>query len=170
MTNAILIYGKPSSDVQARARTRDFGTMIDGGGGIGPRYWRGKQACRCTEQWIAAMVEQVRRKELNAGEETALHAIAHHRELNGALLDRRVAAVELINVLRPAVAIAQFVSFGALALQSIRSAVTRSSKNSATSSCSCRRRVASILSSRSSSRAYARSSAGKAIAFHKTAV
>lgn len=108
--------GVPLRDGEARGRARDFGAMIDGGGGIGPRYWRGKQARKRTEQWIAAMIDQVRNGQLEAGKETALHVIAYHRELNGDLLDSRVAAVELINVLRPTVAIAQFVTFGALAL------------------------------------------------------
>lgn len=108
--------GVPLRDAETRERAHDFGAMIDGGGGVGPRYWRGKQARKRTEQWIAAMVAQVRSRQLDAGEETALHVIAHHRGLNGDLLDSRVAAVELINVLRPTVAIAQFVTFGALAL------------------------------------------------------
>lgn len=108
--------GVPLSEAEARERARDFGAMIDGGGGVGPRYWRGRLARKRAEQWITEMVEQVRSRRLNAGGETALHVIAHHRELNGDLLESRVAAVELINVLRPTVAIAQFVTFGALAL------------------------------------------------------
>lgn len=42
--------------------------------------------------------------------------MAFHRNLNGHLLEIQMAAVELINVLRPIVAIATFITFGALAL------------------------------------------------------
>lgn len=42
--------------------------------------------------------------------------VAHHRQLNGSLLDRQVAAVEVLNLLRPTVAVSRWVVFAALAL------------------------------------------------------
>ena len=42
--------------------------------------------------------------------------IAEHRDRQGQLLPRRVAAVELLNVLRPVVAVDQYMAFAALAL------------------------------------------------------
>ena len=45
-----------------------------------------------------------------------MFVIAWHRNLQGELLDRKTAAVELINVLRPTVAIGRFIIFSALAL------------------------------------------------------
>jgi len=38
-----------------------------------------------------------------------VHAIAWHRDGEGRLLDTKVARVELINVLRPTVAVARFI-------------------------------------------------------------
>jgi fatty-acid peroxygenase len=48
---------------------------------------------------------------------SALYEITWHHDHNDFLLPPRVAAVELINILRPIVAIATYVTFGALALK-----------------------------------------------------
>jgi fatty-acid peroxygenase len=47
---------------------------------------------------------------------SAVAAVARHRDHDGALLPHRVAAVELLNVLRPTVAVAWFVAFAGHAL------------------------------------------------------
>jgi fatty-acid peroxygenase len=49
-------------------------------------------------------------------ENTAAHAFAWHRDEAGNLLDLHVAAVDLLNVLRPTVAIGRYITFAALAL------------------------------------------------------
>lgn len=46
----------------------------------------------------------------------ASHVIAFHRDLDGNLLSQRIAAVEIINVIRPTVAVAVFMTFIAYAL------------------------------------------------------
>lgn len=46
-----------------------------------------------------------------------LYAIAHHHDLQGNLLNQQIAAVDLLNVIRPTVAVARYVAFSALALQ-----------------------------------------------------
>ncbi len=53
---------------------------------------------------------------LKAEEGSALYEMAFHEELDGRQLDTQMAAIELINVLRPIVAIATFVTFAALAV------------------------------------------------------
>ena len=65
---------------------------------------------------MRGIVGRVRAGELDAPEGSAAHAIAFHRGLDGEPLEEGVAAVELINVLRPVVAVARFVTFAALAL------------------------------------------------------
>jgi fatty-acid peroxygenase len=50
------------------------------------------------------------------GGESPAAAIARHRDADGRPLDESVAAVELLNLLRPMVATARFVAFAALAL------------------------------------------------------
>jgi hypothetical protein len=49
-------------------------------------------------------------------DDSAASVIAKHRDLAGELLSPQVAAVELLNVLRPIVAVGVYLTFGALAL------------------------------------------------------
>lgn len=108
--------GVPLPGSEARQRTREFAAMVEGSGSIGPRAWRGLVLRNHTERWLAGVIDKVRAGRIDAPEGDALHAIAWHRDLDGALLDTDVATVELINVLRPTVAIARFITFAALAL------------------------------------------------------
>lgn len=62
------------------------------------------------------IITEVRNRRLAASPDTALGAIASYREGDGQLLTVASAAVELINVLRPTVAVARCITFAALAL------------------------------------------------------
>lgn len=108
--------GVPLAEAEVAERTRQFAGMIDGGGGAGPRYWNGRRSRAQAEQWIGGLIDDVRAHRIDADPASALHVIAWHRELDGSLLPTRIAAVELLNVLRPTVAVARFVTFAALAL------------------------------------------------------
>jgi fatty-acid peroxygenase len=90
--------------------------MVEGAGAAGPRNWWGMLPRARTERWIQDIIARVRIFELEVAEGTAAHVIAWHRDLDGELLATEVAAVELINVLRPTVAVARFVTFAAWAL------------------------------------------------------
>jgi fatty-acid peroxygenase len=106
----------PLGDEKAPFIARDFTLMADAFGAIGPRNWRGKRARHRTERWIQKIIKQVRHNTLVADKESALYITAHHRDTNGELLDIKMAAIELLNILRPTVAIAWYVTFGATAL------------------------------------------------------
>lgn len=108
--------GVPLSEDEAGQRTREFGAMIDEAGTVGPRNLWGMMLRGRTERWIRGIVEAIRAHDLAVPEGSAAHVVAWHRDPDGALLDTKVAAVELINVLRPTVAVARFVTFSALAL------------------------------------------------------
>ena len=108
--------GVPLKEEEVRFRTDDLAARIDSFGGVGPRYWRGRLATPRTEKWITGVIEKIRSGALEVPEETAAYVFAHHRDIDGALLDAHMAAVELINVIRPYVAIAYYVAFSALAL------------------------------------------------------
>lgn len=108
--------GIPLTESEAKQRTREFAAMIDGAGAVGPRNWKGMLLRARTERWGRQIIAAVRAHQLEVPEGSATHAIAWHREPDGELLDPKVAAVELINILRPTVAVARFVTFAALAL------------------------------------------------------
>lgn len=108
--------GVPLPESEVELRTADLEAMIDGSGAIGPRHWRGRLGRQRAEKWISDLIQQVRDRTLNLPESSALYSISQHRDLEGNWLDQQVAAVEVINVLRPTVAIARYVTFAALAL------------------------------------------------------
>lgn len=108
--------GVPLRDDEARDRARDFWAMIDGFGGLGLRQLRGRRARARTERWIGAVLDRIRSDELRAPQWSAASVFAGARDVHGKPLDPRVTGVELINVIRPIVAVATYVSFLAHAL------------------------------------------------------
>src|SRR3546814_5468083 len=90
--------------------------MVEGAGSVGPRNWRGQFLRARTERWARHLVGQARAGLIEPPEVSALRSVAMHRDAAGALLDERVAEVELINLLRQTVAIERYVIFAALAL------------------------------------------------------
>jgi fatty-acid peroxygenase len=108
--------GVPLTEAALRQRTREFAAMIDGAGTIGPRNCKGMLLRSRTEDWSRSIIDGARAGYLSLPEGGVAQTIALHREENGELLDREIAAVELINILRPTVAVARYVTFAALAL------------------------------------------------------
>ncbi|MFH5802435.1 cytochrome P450 [Alienimonas sp. DA493] len=107
--------GAPVTGEEAEDRTREFAAMIDGAGAIGPRNWRGQRLRRRTEQWAADRVRAARSGAAVAAD-TPLGRLAAYEDASGERLDEAVAAVELLNLTRPVVAVARFMVFAALAL------------------------------------------------------
>ena len=108
--------GVPIRDSEVKDRTQDMAAMIDSSGAVGPRHWRGRLARKRAEAWVSGLVEQVRAGELDAPRGRTLHTMATHTDPQGERLDARVAAVEVINILRPVVAISRYIVFLAHAL------------------------------------------------------
>ncbi|MDF2586285.1 MAG: cytochrome [Anaerocolumna sp.] len=108
--------GVPLKYIEINQRASDLGKMIDGFATVGTRYHQGKCARKRTESWIRGIIEDIRLRRLKVDENSAAYKIAWHKESNGKYLTTQIAAVELINIIRPIVAIATYVTFGALAL------------------------------------------------------
>ena len=104
--------GVPLKGEDAERRGREFIAMVDAFGAIGPRNWRGMKARRSVEKWIKGVIEDTRANRITVQQGTALDIVASHRQTNGKLFDSRLAAVELINLLRPTVAISYYIAFG----------------------------------------------------------
>lgn len=66
--------------------------------------------------WAESIVEEVRAYELEVTRGRPLAVIAEHRDEKGSLLVPKLAAVELLNLVRPIVAVARFVVYAADAL------------------------------------------------------
>ncbi|BCB77543.1 hypothetical protein Pflav_039530 [Phytohabitans flavus] len=93
----------------------DLVSMVDGFAAAGRRQWQARRARARREAWLTDVIVRARTT-APAPAGSALAAIAEHTDAVGDPLDARVAAVELLNVLRPTVAVCWFVTFAAHAL------------------------------------------------------
>jgi fatty-acid peroxygenase len=98
------------------ALLRDLVTIVDGFGSIGLRHVRARRARRRADRWAAAVIADLRRGVLKAAPGTAVEVIASYHQPDGAVLPAAVAGVELLNILRPTIAVAYFAAFAGLAL------------------------------------------------------
>ncbi|WP_309065888.1 cytochrome P450 [Microbacterium sp.] len=91
---------------------RDLRAMIDRASALGPLNWWARARRLRVEGWAADRIEGARR---DTDTSTAIGRLAHHVE-NGSPLPTDAAVVELLNLLRPVVAVARFVAFAGHAL------------------------------------------------------
>lgn len=108
--------GIPLPKNQIRQRAKDLSQMVDAFGSVGIRHMQGRCARLRTESWIQDIIDQIRTYRLVPYKGSAADVISWHSNVNGELLSTQIAAVELINIIRPIVAIATYITFGALAI------------------------------------------------------
>ncbi|MEU9438848.1 cytochrome P450 [Streptomyces sp. NPDC048252] len=110
--------GVPLDDSAADAEhlARDLVAMVDGFATAGPRHWRARRARARQEERFTRLVKDVRSDRVTAPETSVLAAVSRHRESTGKLMHPHTAAVELLNVIRPTVAVCWFVTYTAHAL------------------------------------------------------
>jgi fatty-acid peroxygenase len=106
----------PVTDEELPALARDLTTLVDGFATGAPRHWRARRARQRREAWLAGVVEEVRAGTRTPPAGSVLDVVARHRDSAGELLEPRVAAVEVLNVVRPTVAVSWFVAYAAHAL------------------------------------------------------
>ena len=106
----------PLKKQEARKRASDFSAMINSFGAVGSRHRRGRSARKRTEKWIGGIINAIRDGKLYVPEDSVAHQVAFYKDRDGNLLPIKIAAVELINILRPTVALEYFVTFAAVAL------------------------------------------------------
>jgi fatty-acid peroxygenase len=101
---------------QNRQRSIEIAAMIDGAGSIGWRNWRGLWLRRRTERWLQQLIKYTRSGDYAAPIDSPLHIIAFHQQDDGNIMTAEVAAAELLNILRPTVAVARYILFCAIAI------------------------------------------------------
>jgi fatty-acid peroxygenase len=109
--------GLPLGDKEVSKCSKELNHLIEGASKVGPRYLVSIRARNKLEQWIGSIIQTVRQGKHEPRKGSALYEMAFHKDLNGDLLDIHVAAVELLNVIRPLVAISRYLVFGAVALE-----------------------------------------------------
>ncbi|MGY1804972.1 cytochrome P450 [Blastococcus sp. SYSU D00922] len=108
--------GVPVTDDEVPGLARDLVAMVDGFATGGPRHWRARRARGRREAWLAQLVDDVRAGRTTVAPGSAVEVVARHRDADGEQLDPRVAAVELLNIVRPTTAVAWFTAFSGHAL------------------------------------------------------
>ena len=107
--------GVPLAKHEARKRARDLEYMVDGFGSVGRRFLRGRFARTRCENWIEKLILKIRMGDLPASQ-SILAKFALYEDINGSLLAPRLAAAEVLNLIRPIVAISRYIVFLAHAL------------------------------------------------------
>ena len=111
--------GVPLQQHEIKQRATDLGKMIDGFGSVGLRNRKGQCARDRSEEWIRGIINRIRSRKLSPPKGTAADIIALHCDQNQKLLGTQIAAVELLNIIRPMVAIATYITFGVLAMHEL---------------------------------------------------
>jgi len=115
LTQAVCRWaGVPLPPDQVGLRTRQLVALFDEAGSL--QHLRARRARGQAEDWLAELVQALRERRITVRRDSALDVVAHHRDGAGRLLVPRVAAVELLNLLRPTVAVSVFVVFAAHAM------------------------------------------------------
>jgi fatty-acid peroxygenase len=108
--------GIPLEEDEVATRTRQLTAMFSYAGAVGPKHWWSRLARKRAERWSGDVVMRVRDGGLVPPFSSAAQVISMHRDLEGRHLPPRIAAVEILNVLRPIVAVSVYIQFLAHAL------------------------------------------------------
>jgi fatty-acid peroxygenase len=108
--------GIDESESAKAEHARWLADIVDGFGVIGPAYVKAALARRRCDRWAARLISQAR-TDGSAPAGSWLDQVASFVDENGRPLPERTAAVELLNILRPTVAVSWLAAFAALALQ-----------------------------------------------------
>ncbi|MFH8492378.1 cytochrome P450 [Streptomyces longisporoflavus] len=117
LTRAVCAWsGIPLADGEDEELARDLVAMVDGFAAPGPRHLRARRARSRQEERLAGRVERIRSGTEEAPAGSVLETVAAHHDADGTPLDPHTAAVEVLNVIRPTVAVAWFLTFAGHAL------------------------------------------------------
>ena len=108
--------GLPVSGDVLPERTRMISNLFEHAAPVDLRHILARLSRRRADRWAAALIEDVRAGRFTPSPESALAVVARWSEPDGKRIPSHVAAVELLNVLRPFVAISAFLTFAAHAL------------------------------------------------------
>ena len=106
----------PLRESEVALRTKEVTLLFDAAGAKNPRHLASLIARSRADAWIAEVIEKVRQGSLTPRTQSALHELAWCRDEHGVLLSANSAAVGLLNVIRPVVAVSVFIVLAAHAL------------------------------------------------------
>lgn len=104
------------AEQDVKTLSKDLTATFESPAAIGPSHWQGKHARKELEKWLIVLVNEIREGKLQVPDYTVFYKFSWHTDLNGDLLDPETVAVEIINILRPIVAISVYIAFVGLAV------------------------------------------------------
>jgi fatty-acid peroxygenase len=108
--------GVPLREHEPAVRTQQLVALFDGAaGGLGP-HLRARRARHAAETWLGALIERQRRDGSAFTPQSPASEAAGLRDGDGGLVPPRIAAIELLNLLRPTVAVSVYAVQAAHAL------------------------------------------------------
>ncbi len=118
LTRAVCSWaGVPLEESDVHRRSRQLTALFDQAVAKGPGHLRSRIERKLANRWAATIVEDVRAGRIRPLTEQAASVIALHEAPDGSRLDPSIAAVELLNILRPVVAVAVYMVFVAHAFE-----------------------------------------------------
>ncbi|WP_199550679.1 cytochrome P450 [Streptomyces sp. N35] len=108
--------GLPLDAARVGPVARGLVAMVDGFAGGGARRVRARRGRGRAEKGLMRLIAQIRTGERKVPDGSVVDLVVHHRNADDRLIDAKTAAVELLNVIRPTVAVCWFVVFAAHAL------------------------------------------------------
>ncbi|PYZ94984.1 cytochrome P450 [Salipaludibacillus keqinensis] len=116
--------GVPLKEEEVEDRADLLSEMFETPAEVNLNHFKGWRARSKAEKWIETLVEEVRSNDREVEKGRALYAFTWHKDHEGKLLDENIVAVELINLLRPIVAISVYIAFTGLAINQYPEKVT----------------------------------------------
>lgn len=108
--------GYPLHENDVKKMTKELASMFETAAVIGPNHWIGRTFRNNGEKTIHQLIQDTRDGKIKFPQNTVLHQFAFHKDAQGNLLDIETVTVEVINMLRPIVAIGIYINFSLLAL------------------------------------------------------
>lgn len=108
--------GIPMPEEELEDKSDQLMALVFGFGNVLAIHEEGKAARKVLEDWMEKVITDVRNGFIQVPEDSAIMKVCEFKDATGKNLDLHIAAVELLNVLRPLVATSIYVTFAALAL------------------------------------------------------
>lgn len=108
--------GYPLKDEEVQKMSNELAALFETPAKIGFSNWIGRTFRNKLEKNLQQVVQKTRDKTIQFPKESIVHQFATFQDIDGELMDVETAAVELINIVRPIVAVAVYVNYTVLAM------------------------------------------------------
>lgn len=109
--------GIPLEGKSAEEMTAELASMVENAGSVSPGVLLALARRRRTEGYLEELVRNIRKGQAPVAAEAPAARIAFFRDTEGKLLSESAAAVEILNILRPTLAVGRYIVFVAFALK-----------------------------------------------------